>query len=131
MLLEKARKELPDVILNRERFELPNVRGHIQGSRTVISNFQQIAAAIRRPPEHLLKYVLRELATPGEIKKGLAIFGAKIPASRINQKIRKYTNELVLCTTCGKPDTDMTKEAGMTYIKCNACGAKYPVKTKI
>ncbi len=68
-LLEQARKELPKSVFEKERFEIPKVRGHIQGNRTVISNFLQIANSVGREPEHMLKFVLRELAAPGEIKK--------------------------------------------------------------
>ena len=53
-LLKKARKELPESVFEKERFEIPNVRGHVQGNRTIISNFAQIAATLRRPVEHLL-----------------------------------------------------------------------------
>ena len=65
-MLEKARKELPESVLKTERFEIPKVKGHIQGNRTIISNFNQIAKTLRREPEHLLKFVLKELAAPGE-----------------------------------------------------------------
>src|SRR3989338_3333748 len=131
-LLKEARDNLTKSVFDKERFEIPNVMGHIQGNRTIISNFIQIAGIIRREPEHLLKYVLKELATPGEIKKsGSVIVGTKVPASRINEKIRKYANEYVLCTECGKPDTKIMKEVDFASLKCMACGAKHPVKARI
>ena len=131
-LLEKARKELPDHIFQKERFEIPNVKGHIQGSRTVISNFLQIANLLGREPEHMLKFVLRELATPGEIKKsGSVIVGSKVPASRINEKIKQYANSFVFCYECGKPDTKIEKEGNLSFIKCMACGARHSIKSKI
>ena len=68
-LLDDALKKLPEVTLNKERFEMPKAKGHIQGNKTIISNFIQIADYIGRSREHLLKYILKELATPGEIKK--------------------------------------------------------------
>jgi len=131
-LLEKARKELPEHVFQKERFEIPNVKGHIQGSRTVISNFLQIANLLGRDPEHLLKFVLRELATPGEIKKsGSVIVGSKVPASRINEKIKQYANSFVFCYECGKPDTKIEKEGNLSFIKCMACGARHSIKSKI
>jgi len=130
-LLEKAIKEMPEVVFQKERFEIPKVRGHIQGNRTVVSNFHQIAAVLRRAPEHLLKYVLKELATPGELKAKAVIFNSKLPASRINEKVRQYAHEFVLCSDCGKPDTKLMKEGGFTYLKCLACGSKRAVKSKI
>lgn len=131
-MLEEVRKGLPEIVFIKERFEIPKVLGHIQGNRTVISNFLQIASDLRRDVDHFLKYVLKELATPGEIKKsGALILGTKVPASRINEKVRQYANEFVLCFECGKPDTTLIKEGGVTYMKCTACGAKNVVKAKI
>ena len=131
-LLEQVRKELPESVFEKDRFEIPKVRGHIQGNKTIISNFLQIASAVGREPEHMLKFVLRELAAPGEIKKsGSVIIGTKIPSSRINEKIKQYANLFVFCPECGKPDTKIEKEKTFTFIKCMACGAKHTVKTKI
>ena len=131
-MLEDVRKNLPEVVFLKERFEIPKALGHIQGNRTIITNFLQIASTLRRDVSHLLKYVLKELATPGEIKKsGSLILGTKVPASRINEKIRQYANEFVLCLECGKPDTKLEKEGELTYMKCAACGVKNIVKAKI
>ena len=131
-MLGEVRKGLPEIVFIKERFEIPKVLGHMQGNRTVISNFLQIASDLRRDADHFLKYVLKELATPGEIKKsGALILGTKVPASRINEKVRQFANEFVLCSECGKPDTALVKEEGITYMKCTACGAKNVVKAKI
>lgn len=127
-MLKKARGEMPESVFESERFEIPNVKGHIQGSKTVVSNFHQIAGVLGRGPEHLLKYILKELATPGKLTKNTVVFGAKVPASRINEKIRKYASEYVLCPDCGKPDTRIVKEGDLSFMKCQACGAKHQVK---
>ena len=131
-MLEEVRKNLPEAVFLKERFEIPKALGHMQGNRTIISNFLQIASTLRRDVNHFLKYVLKELATPGEIKKsGALILGTKVPASRINDKIRQYANEFVLCLECGKPDTKLEKDGNFIYMKCTACGAKNTVKAKI
>ena len=131
-LLKKAREGMPDLVHEKQRFEVPKVKGHIQGNRTIVTNFIQIAQLLHRDVDHMLKFVLRELAAPGELKKsGSLIFGTKIPASRINEKIKKYVHEFVLCPECGKPDTQLLKEGGFVNIKCLACGEKHPVKSKI
>ena len=131
-LLKEARKGLPEHVFQKERFEIPKVRGHIQGNRTVISNFLQIASTLVREPGDMLKFVLRELATPGEIKKsGSVIIGTKVPASRINEKIKQYTDSYVFCYECGKPDTKIEKEGNFSFLKCTACGARHVIKSKI
>ncbi len=130
-LLDSAYEKMPDKVLEKERFEVPKVRGHIQGNRTIVTNFHQIANHLHRKPEHMCKFILKELATPGELKKNCIILGTKIPASRINDKIEKYVEEFVLCKECGKPDTKLIKEGGFPFKKCMACGAKSYIKTSI
>lgn len=130
-LLDRAIKNLPEKMKRSERFEIPKVRGHVQGQKTVISNIRQIADAFNRRPEHLTKYLLRELATPGDLKPKGLLLGRKITAVRVNEKIRKYADIFVLCKECGKPDTKIIKVDRVSFVKCLACGARHPVTGKI
>jgi len=130
-LLERAKSNLPEIKQSTERFEMPKVVGHIQGNKTIISNFTNIIKSFNREQEHLLKFLLRELASPGNIDGPRLILGRKISSSLINSKIEQYANEFVLCPICKKPDTILTKEERITMMKCTACGAKNPVRTKI
>ena len=130
-MLKKAGEDMPEVVFEKERFEIPKVTGHLQGNRTVVSNFHQIANALSRPVEHLMKYVLKELATPGTLTKTALIMGSKVPASKVNEKVKNYAHEFVLCKNCGKPDTKIEKERNMTFMKCTACGSRQAIKSKI
>lgn len=130
-LLKKARKDMPESVRARERFEIPQIKGHIQGNKTVITNFTQIANTLRRQADHLQKYVLRELAAPGNMNGNSLVIGTKIPAARINEKIRQYANEFVLCPVCGKPDTKIEKEGHVSHLVCHACGSRQKVKSRI
>lgn len=131
-LLKRGREHMPASVYEKERLEIPKARGHLQGNKTIISNFSEIASMLRRQPEHLLKYILKELAAPGDVNRsGLLIIGSKISAQRINEKIKQYTHEFVFCPTCGKPDTDLKKEGDYTFLVCSACGTKTTVKSKI
>jgi translation initiation factor 2 subunit 2 len=130
-MLDRAKEILPDESEETSRFTIPNVKGHIEGAKTIINNWIPIADTLRRKPEHLLKYVLKELATPGELIKGSVIFGSKIPASKINEKVKQYADEYVFCKTCGKPDTKLSKDVNVYFIQCQACGAKNPVKSRM
>lgn len=128
-MLDRAFKNLPEQTAASSRFEIPEVKGSVQGNRTVVSNIQQIAKALSRPVEHLLKFMLRELATTGDLKEGNAIFMGKFGAAMLNQKIVKYVKEFVTCEQCGKPDTTLTKDKGITFKRCEACGAKKSVRS--
>jgi translation initiation factor 2 subunit 2 len=126
-LLHKAYQNLPDVSAQKERFEIPKVRGHVEGNKTIISNFYQIVQTLNRKSEHILKFLTKELATPATQKKNYIIFGTKIPASRINEQIERYTEEYVLCKECGKPDTKLIKEDQYLFLRCMACGSRRSV----
>ncbi len=130
-LLKKAKANLPKLSEKRERFEMPKVKGHIQGNKTIVSNFNQIITSLGREPRQLLKYLQRELATPAEIDGPRLILNRKISAYLINSKIEQYANIFVLCPDCKKPDTKLRRENKVLVIKCTACGAKHPVKSKI
>ncbi len=130
-LLQKAYSKLPKKITTKERFEVPKVAGHIQGNKTIISNFSQICDTFQREPSHLLKYLQRELATPASIDGPRLVLGRKISSDLINNKIQQYANDFVICSECKKPDTKLVKEGKFLFIKCSACGAKHPVKSRI
>ena len=130
-LLKQAKDALPEIEQSEERFQIPKVKGHIQGVKTVISNLNQIADTLGRPLKHVLKYLARELATTTEQVNLLVVFGSKISASKINEKIESYANEFVFCKECNKPDTKLNKEGDIYYFKCQACGARYTFTSKI
>jgi translation initiation factor 2 subunit 2 len=130
-LLEKAYEKVKLIENTGERFEVPGIKGHFQGKRTVLTNFREIATHLRRTPEHLQKFLLKELAAKGNLEGERLVLNSKISSKKINPKIEQYVNEFVLCRECQKPDTELDKDGKMTIIRCLACGAKHPVRTKI
>lgn len=127
-LLKRGLKQLPEVVIETSRFEIPKVKGHIQGNKTIISNINEIVEILRRPIAHIVKFLQKELATPGEVKGNFLVFGTKISASRVNEKLEEYVNKYVICPVCKKPDTKLKKEGDFVFIICQACGAKKAIK---
>lgn len=130
-LLEQAYSKVKQIQSNGERFEIPKIEGHFEGKKTILTNFFQIAAHIRRNPEHFQKFILKELATSGQKEGDRLVLNNKIPSAKINSKIEQYVKEFVLCKECNKPDTELIKEDRLTFIHCLACGAKHSVRGKI
>ncbi len=130
-LLEQAHKKIKKIDSTGDRFEIPKIEGHFEGKKTILTNFLQIASHIRRKPEHFQKFILRELATSGNIEGDRLILNNKIPSAKINAKIEDYVKEFVLCKECKKPDTEIIKEDRLTFVHCLACGAKHSVRGKI
>jgi len=127
-LLNKAYENLPKVEETTARFEVPEVDSMVQGRQTIIKNFSQICEALRREPKHLLKFLTKELATPAGFDGVRATFQSKLPRRLIQTKLGAYVRDYVICKECGKPDTKLVKEDRLTFLRCEACGAKAPVK---
>ncbi len=130
-LLEDAYKNIKPVETKRERFEIPKIEGHFEGNKTILTNIQQISSYIRRDITHVLKYLLRELATSGKIEGNRVILQTKISSTKINDKIQQYVQEFVICRECGKPDSELIKQDSFMFVHCLACGAKHSVRSKI
>ncbi len=128
-MLDKAYSELPAIKREESRFEMPALKSNLSGNKTVVSNLPQIASAFRRPAEHLLKFILRELATTGDAKGSEYHFMGKFRPEFLQEKVVKYAREFVLCAACGKPDTHFVKEQAATFLVCEACGVRSSVRT--
>jgi translation initiation factor 2 subunit 2 len=107
-----------------DRFEVKKVEGMHEGTKTVITNFSQVCTCLRRSPEHVSKFLFKELASPGLIEGDRLILTRKLMSSQVNEKVEKYAEKFVKCSNCGKPDTEIISEGGKTYLKCMACGLK-------
>ncbi len=129
--LDKLYKEIKPIQSSVERFEIPKCEGHVEGNKTIISNFIHIASILRRKPDHFAKFLLRELASPGQIEGDRLILQRKLNSVRINEKIKAYAQEFVICPQCGKPDTELIKDKDFLFLHCLACGAKHSVRAKI
>ena len=124
----KAYEKVKVVERGSERFEVPKVEGQVMGNNTVITNISPIANYLRRPVEHLTKFLQKELAVYVKLENGRLILKTKMNSFIVNEKIDKYTREFVICNECKKPDTEIISEKGVKYKHCLACGAKSPVR---
>jgi translation initiation factor 2 subunit 2 len=125
-LLESAYEEVKPVE-ECGRFEILKVKGHHEGTKTIITNFLQVATCIRRASPHLIKFLNKELASSSELSGDRLILSRKLSSKEINEKIEKYVNLFVLCPKCKKPDTEIVEEKGKTMLRCMACGDKYEI----
>lgn len=127
-MLEEALSKLSGESKLDVRLEIPKPEVIISGNRTFINNFGEIANIIRRKPEHMLKFLSKELASPAHIEGGRAIFQGKLYANLIEKKLESYYKEFLYCPECKKPDTQIIKQDRISILKCEACGAKTPIR---
>ncbi|MCK5671550.1 translation initiation factor IF-2 subunit beta, partial [Candidatus Bathyarchaeota archaeon] len=45
-------------------------------------------------------------------------------ADSIRNLIEIYTNKYVLCPVCGRPDTNVVRDKRLSFLQCDACGAR-------
>ncbi|MBR2255267.1 MAG: translation initiation factor IF-2 subunit beta [Candidatus Methanomethylophilaceae archaeon] len=129
-LLNRAKIACPETIENHERFEIPEPEVLQEGKITVLRNFIDITDKLRRDPQHLLQFLLKELGAPGNVEGRRAVFKAKISAQSINDKIQMYTETYVICSECGLPDTKISREDRTLVLECEACGARRPITVR-
>ncbi len=127
-LLKRARSQLPEVTSKRERLEIPGLHYTVVGMRTVIHNFKEVAETLNRDPQHILKFLTGELATAAIIQESRVIFQGKFPRETIERLLQRYMETFVTCPVCKRPDTKIVKEKRLSFLVCEACGAKSSVK---
>ena len=126
MLLKRVWKGLPEKLKKHDRFEMPQADSFIEGSTTIIRNFNEVASIFRRKPDHLMKFLTKELAAPTTVDGNRVIIQRKLKKSIVDDKINAYAKEFVMCHECHRPDTKLSEMGGQKIIKCEACGAWWP-----
>jgi translation initiation factor 2 subunit 2 len=127
-LLKRASSQMPEVSLKQERMELPRLQISIIGMRTIIFNFKEVAGVLDRDPQHILKFLTREMATAATYHEGRAIFQGKFQRDSFERLLQRYMENFVVCPVCKRPDTKIVKEKRLSFLICNACGAKSSIK---
>ena len=127
-LLKRACSQMPEVSLKRERLELPQLYITTVGMRTVISNFKEVADVLDRDPQHILKFLTREMATAATFHDSRAIFQGKFRRDSFERLLQRYLDNFVVCRVCKRPDTKVVKEKRLSFLVCNACGARSSIK---
>jgi translation initiation factor 2 subunit 2 len=127
-LLKRARSQFPEVGVKSERLELPRLHYAKIGMRTVIYNFKELADALNRDPQHLLKFLTGEMATAATMQGSRVIFQGKFSEDTFDRLIQRYMESFLVCLVCKRPDTKIVKEKRLSFLVCQACGAKSSIK---
>lgn len=123
-LLDKAYKELPDVLKEHSRFERPTADSMVQGKITIVKNLGDIAKAINRKPDLISKYLIKELGTAGTHDGQHLTVKGQFRQSQIQDRLDAFLDEFVLCSECKRPDTKILREDRINFLVCEACGAR-------
>jgi len=128
-LLERALQQTPKITQETSRFQVPKVEVKTAGSQTFVKNIKSIASYLNREPEHLSRYLLKELAAAGAYEDGILTLHGRFSQETIQERLERYVKEFVICRECGKPDTKIEKIGRIPVVVCEACGAKNPARS--
>jgi len=112
------------------RFELPVVDIIWEGQKTFLRNFVEFPKVLRRDPDKVLQYLSKEFAVPAERIGDKAMFIGRRDPDDFSRLFQIYVKDYVECPTCKSPDTKIVKENRISFLICEACGAKSTMKGK-
>ena len=67
-LLDRAIEQIPPQSSQTKRFSVPKAYFLIQRNRAIIQNFGEVTHAMNGDHQHVLKFLLRELGTAGNLR---------------------------------------------------------------
>ncbi len=132
---EKLLKRVQDKLSDNKkeskgRFELPPVDIMWEGQKTFLRNFIEYPKVLRRDSDKVLQYLSKEFAVPAERIGDQAMFIGRRDPEDFTRLFQIYVKDYVECPTCKSPDTKVSKENRISFLICEACGAKSTLKGK-
>ena len=100
------------------------VEGRGNGIKTNIVNNVDIAKALERPPEYVIKYFGIELGaqTKFDKKSGTSIVNGAHDQKKLSEVLELFIKKYVQCYGCGNPETVVKIKKENINLKCKACG---------
>jgi translation initiation factor 2 subunit 2 len=126
-LLERIKFEHPDEKKRFVKMKRAEV-AYVGTTRTSFTNFGEFCSIIKREEKHLLNYLLAELGTSGslDINTRLIIKG-RFSEKQIENVLRRYSQEYILCHSCKSPDTHLVKNERIFFLQCEECQSRVSV----
>lgn len=96
--------------------------------KTSFINFLEISKAMNREPKHFLSFILAEFGTSGSIDgNNTLILKGKFQVKQMENILRRYIKEYVLCHTCKSRDTRLIKSDRLHFLQCDICQSRCTV----
>ena len=129
-LLKRIQDKIGDTKETTARFELPVVDVMWEGQKTYLRNFSEFPKVFQWDLDKVLQYLSKEFAVPAERLGDKAMFVGKRAPEDFTRLFQIYVKDYLECPTCKSPDTKIVKENRISFLICEACGAKSTLKGK-
>ncbi|XP_019168466.1 PREDICTED: eukaryotic translation initiation factor 2 subunit beta-like isoform X3 [Ipomoea nil] len=123
------RENNPELAGNRRRIVLSPPQVLREGTKkTVFVNFMDHCKTMHRQPEHVMAFLSAEMGTEmrtsesADGQQRLVVKGRFAPKN-FEGILRRYVNEYVICNGCKSPDTILSKENRLFFLRCEKCGS--------
>ncbi|KAJ1020784.1 hypothetical protein NDA16_004174 [Ustilago loliicola] len=128
-VFKTLRDQNPTLSGDKKKFTMVPPQVARDGSKkTVFANVVDICKRMHRQPEHVIQFLFAELGTIGSVdgSQRLVIRGRFQP-KQIENVLRRYITEYVICKTCKRPETKLSKENRIFFVTCEKCGSQRSV----
>jgi translation initiation factor 5 len=115
---EFYRYKMPELLVKNE--------GKGNGVKSVIVNISEVARALKRPPNYLLKWVGIARGSLTNIDAdSRAVVNGTYSRETLAKDLDAFIDKYVLCGSCQNPETTMyvKPKAGTAELRCKACGS--------
>ncbi|KIW01033.1 uncharacterized protein PV09_07547 [Verruconis gallopava] len=111
-------------------FKIPPPQCLREGNKkTLLANLPDICKRLKRSPEHITAFLFAELGTSGSTDaNGRLIIRGRFQSKQIENVLRRYIMDYVICKTCKSADTELSRgENRLSFITCNSCASRRSV----
>ena len=92
--------------------------------KTIFVNCITVCERMHRDPEHLVLYFMTELSTTASFDgNGYLIIKGKYRQNQIENLLKKYLLEYVLCKSCKSASTTLKKDNRLWFVECASCNS--------
>eukprot|EP00891_Asterochloris_glomerata_P005345 jgi/Astpho2/5345/Aster-05895 len=110
------------------RYKMPKLQARIEGRgngiKTNVVNNVEIAKALERPPDYIIKFFGNELGAVTKYDKssGTSIVNGAHDSGVLSKLLEVFINTYVQCYACRNPETQVKVKRENILLKCKACG---------
>ncbi|KAK9832811.1 hypothetical protein WJX81_003597 [Elliptochloris bilobata] len=111
------------------RYKMPKLQARIEGRgngiKTNVVNNVEVAKALERPADYIVKFYGCELGaqTKFDKKTGTSIVNGAHDTGKLVELLEGFIKKYVQCYSCGNPETVVKVRKENIFLKCKACGA--------